>query len=480
MAQLSHRDAVLIDGILTIMGTNEADNILISYTYDDININAGNGNDTIYGNHEDNIINAGNGNDLIYFTNGNDVVNGGDGIDQVHFQWANLYSLEAYSISGGLITISTISSSASNYSNVELFSFGGEAYTPNSMPTYTPETLENVYATSDQTIFGTEEADLLSGGSYDDTIFAGNGDDEVYGSLGDDTINGGDGNDILYDGRPYYLGYNNLGSGDDVLNGGDGNDTLYGSSGNNVFIGGLGDDVVFGGGSNGTFVIDVDQSQITNISKDLSGGYRISSAFGNDKIRNVDSIRLNDVTIAPSDLLEQKAHPTIFVNGNAIKPNTYIGPLDYLEYTFLGEASNDVVSGSLGNDFFNLKEGDDAADGSVGDDVIDGGSGSNFLTGGDGIDTFFLDGRGGNITWSTIADFSGDMITIWGWNEGTSKLVTSEDHAGAAGYMGATLHYDLNDDGTIDTSVTFSGLALSEIPQNSANTIDDTGYLFFY
>jgi Ca2+-binding RTX toxin-like protein len=56
--------------------------------------------------------------------------------------------------------------------------------------------------------------------------------------------------------------------------------------------------------------------------------------------------------------------------------------------------------------------------------VLDGGIGSNFLTGGLGADVFFLDGRGGIITWSTITDFmSGDSVNLWGWKEGVSKIL---------------------------------------------------------
>jgi serralysin len=62
--------------------------------------------------------------------------------------------------------------------------------------------------------------------------------------------------------------------------------------------------------------------------------------------------------------------------------------------------------------------GDDVTDGGAGLDVLDGGFGWNFLTGGTGADAFFLDGRAGVMTWSTITDFSSeDNVNIWGWQE---------------------------------------------------------------
>lgn len=136
-----------------------------------------------------------------------------------------------------------------------------------------------------------------------------------------------------------------------------------------------------------------------------------------------------------------------------------------------------MVTGTDGNDFINLLGGDDAANGGGGDDVLDGGTGSNFLTGGGGgNDTFFLDGRSGATTWSTITDFSNDEVNIWGWVEGTSQLLSTEANAGTAGYEGATYHYDLNNDGTIDTSITFTGLTENDI-QTSVHSIEGNGYL---
>lgn len=93
-----------------------------------------------------------------------------------------------------------------------------------------------------------------------------------------------------------------------------------------------------------------------------------------------------------------------------------------------------------------------------------------------------MDARLGGTTWSTITDFStesGDSVNIWGWVAGTSQLLLTEAQAGAEGYTGITYHYDLNNDGVIDTSITFSGLTAETITESSANTIGTTGYLLF-
>jgi Ca2+-binding RTX toxin-like protein len=138
-----------------------------------------------------------------------------------------------------------------------------------------------------------------------------------------------------------------------------------------------------------------------------------------------------------------------------------------LDYQFLGTTSGEVLVATAGNDFVNLDAGDDAAAGGAGADVLDGGTGSNFLSGGAGTDTFFLDGRSGSITWSTITDWMpGEQLSIWGW-KADSKIVSWRED-GAVGYQGLTMHADLDNDGTIDTSVTWTGQAQSAIPAPEA------------
>jgi Ca2+-binding RTX toxin-like protein len=83
---------------------------------------------------------------------------------------------------------------------------------------------------TDNSVTGTEFADIFSGGS---------GADIFDGGLGNDSISGDDGNDSLFGG-----------DGSDTLNGGIGNDTLIGGVGTNVLSGGSGLDVfVFSSGT---------------------------------------------------------------------------------------------------------------------------------------------------------------------------------------------------------------------------------------
>ncbi|OYD82347.1 carbohydrate-binding domain-containing protein [Azospirillum brasilense] len=168
------------------------------------------------------------------------------------------------------------------------------------------------------------------------------------------------------------------------------------------------------------------------------------------------------------------------VNGvqQMVAAYAYEGPVANLQWAFLGTAEDEVVGGSDGNDFIHLMGGNDAAWGGAGDDVLDGGSGSNWLIGGPGHDTFFVDGRGGEVTWSTIVDLErGEWATLWGFVPGQSRL-TWEEMGGADGYRGATVRCDIDGNGTIDASMTFTGLAVSTMTVTTGMAGNDS-YIAF-
>jgi YVTN family beta-propeller protein len=155
--------------------------------------------------------------------------------------------------------------------------------------------------------------------------------------------------------------------------------------------------------------------------------------------------------------------------------SVYDGPVSYLTYEFAGSDNGEAVLGTAWNDFVHLGGGDDAADGGAGDDVLDGGTGSSFLTGGAGQDVFFVDGRSGATIWSTITDWqAGEQLALWGWDPGASQAIWVDD-AGAEGYRGVTMHADLDDNGVIDTSITWAGLSRADLP----TPIQQDGLLWF-
>lgn len=156
----------------------------------------------------------------------------------------------------------------------------------------------------------------------------------------------------------------------------------------------------------------------------------------------------------------------------------YSGPVSYLQQQLLYTGSDAVaISASQPNVFIHGGPSSDAIAVSSGQNVIDGGQGSNFLIGGTGTDTFFLDGRGGQVTWDTLVNFhAGDQATVWGFDPANSNW-TWAGVDGAAGYTGLTLRADL---GGVASSITFAGLSTTDTTRFAISTgtvSDGTPYL---
>lgn len=266
----------------------------------------------------------------------------------------------------------------------------------------------------------------------------------------------------------------------DDLHGWDGDDVIYGYAGNDGIFGDMGNDRIDGGIGFDYALYAANKSTITGATKNSIGEVTIRTEFGTDTLINVEGVAFADGTLTIDELIAQYTPPTYKTNDGNVTASIYSGAVNFLQFEMLGSNNPDIVVGAFTNDFINLLGGDDAANGGGGQDVLDGGIGSNFLTGGGGPDTFFLDGRSGTNTWSTITDFAiEDNVNIWGWVKDTSKLIFALDNEGAVGFKGATFHYDLNGNGLIDTSITFSNLALTSIPNPTVEEVANNGYLLF-
>ncbi|WP_211109477.1 glutamyl endopeptidase [Azospirillum tabaci] len=196
----------------------------------------------------------------------------------------------------------------------------------------------------------------------------------------------------------------------------------------------------------------------------------------NDTIPSAPTTVTNPVTqtVEPTKIFAR----TVGAVSDSVASTTYSGPVSGLKWQFIGSSADEAVKGSADNDFLNMTAGNDAVDAGDGDDVIDGGTGSNFLTGGVGKDTYFVDGRGGGVTWSTVTDLdAGEWTTAWGWREGTSTITWAE-MTGADNYKGATAHIDLDANGSIDMSVTFTGKAVGALT-STVGTVGADSYLAF-
>ncbi len=250
-----------------------------------------------------------------------------------------------------------------------------------------------------------------------------------------------------------------------VLSGTENDDTFTGIASGNKTIKG------FGGN---------DAVQYLNSKKDITR-IGISSDFGvviinfagleNDYLEDIERIAFENLDyLSLVDIASMSQVMPLFSVSTAGEPayklpTFYTGPVEGLQYQLLGNETGDIISGSPFEDFINVGGGNDAVNAGAGNDVIDGGTGSNFITGGAGHDVFFVDGRSGSTTWSTITDWQrGEQLSLWGWDPAVSTASWAEN-SGANGFKGATLHADLNNDGIVDASVTFSGLKKEDIPR---------------
>ncbi|MCB9949038.1 MAG: hypothetical protein H6842_14650 [Rhodospirillaceae bacterium] len=218
-----HHDTIYAgDGDDTVYGYAGSDDIRGESGRDDID--GGDGNDFLYGGKGADTLDGGDGDDHLYGGTGADIVHGGRGDDHIEGggQGDSLYGSDGEDdISGG---------------------------------------------NGDDTIWG----DAALGAGFADTLNGDDGDDDIFGYGGDDTINGGRGADNLQGG-----------SGDDYINGGLGQDEIYGQGGDDTLLGGGGDDVIDGGNGFDTAVYFLPQAQYS-VTYDGGGNVEVQALSGNE------------------------------------------------------------------------------------------------------------------------------------------------------------------------------------------------------
>ncbi|PIW26275.1 MAG: hypothetical protein COW30_15545, partial [Rhodospirillales bacterium CG15_BIG_FIL_POST_REV_8_21_14_020_66_15] len=243
--------------------------------------------------------------------------------------------------------------------------------------------------------------------------------ESVRGSVGADTITG-DALDNRLDGR----------HGDDVITGGGGNDTFIGGSGNDTLTGGAGDDL---------FIYN-DESRIGGVAQAgaLAGNDLIVAGGGNDTLQidpaldiltveligddlvfSVEDAAFNAFTITVQNHLTTDALEHLRIDDNddgildTFRLATAATGLDVSgqaagdRWAIAGGATNEILRGNILGDVLIGNGGADSIDGSAGDDELFGGAGADTLTGGAGADTYFY----ADATDSTIGAANRDRIT---------------------------------------------------------------------
>ncbi len=390
------------------------------------------GNDTIRGSAADDVIEGGFGNDQLYGNGGNDTflnagsglgadrVSGGDGVDTLLggtgddvFELSRFSGTDTLEIIDGLSGLDIIRGTSAN----NVLNFSG---------TQLINIQEVQGLEGNDTITGSDAADVIVGGVGNDTLYGGDGDDifriqgstdgidRVQGDGGNDTVLGSSLDDVfqfstfsgdrtveVIDGNGgvnWIQGSsanNNLDfSGTsfvaiDRIEGLEGNDTIRGTSGNDLIVGGPGRDTLRGGAGDDVF------SLVNNDDAD-----RVDGGDGTDTLLGVDG----DETILLSTF--NGDYRVEIVDGgsgvNVIQGTTANNNFDFSATTLTniarieGLAGNDTLRGSPGNDVIVGGPGADRVYGNAGDDTFlltdtdgaadrfDGGDGFDVLLGNDG------------------------------------------------------------------------------------------------
>ena len=371
-----------------------------------VTIEAGGGDDTIYGGEEKAMLydyKAGDGNDLIYNFNETSTLQIGDGNGS--YSSTKSGSDIVVTVGDGKITLV----GATNLSTVNI---AGKKVTP------TPSTTK-IYTNSDSSkvTLGSSirvgnaskrtKAIKLTGNELDNSLLGGSGKDTIYGTDGNDSLVGNAGNDKLY-------GQN----GDDTLWGGSGNDTLKGGDGDDLFIYSAGNDVIsdyakgdkisLGAaiskssvkGSDATFTIGKNTLTVKN-GKDKELVF--IDAKGTERTIIGGAYLATDSSSSNSTLAAWREVGDASVRTKAIKLTG-----NALDNSILGGSGKDSLYGDDGDDYLAGGKGNDKLYGQNGDDTLWGGIGNDTLKGGDGNDLFIYS-AGKDV----ISDYAmGDKISI--------------------------------------------------------------------
>ena len=350
----------------------------------DINITAGNIDNTITGNAGANVITGGGGDDTITGGSGNDrfVFAAGFGNDTItDFTMGN----------GSVDTLDFSSYGYSYYSEIQNnISFAD--VNGNAVLTLGSDTL---------TLTGVSSADLhmddffgvVAGATEgDDTLTGSSGDNVIDGLGGNDTLSGGDGNDLLRGG-----------TGNDTVNGDAGNDTLYGDAGEDTLTGGGGDDALHGGSGRDVFVFSLGEGNDTihdfqvgfdkiNLSglnvSDFNALLGYTQDVGSDAVitRSIYTLTLKNISKAQFQQSDFIGVDPVGTSGND---------------TLIGFDTDDAIDGLAGNDTINGAGGNDTLTGGDGNDRLIGGTGDDSMSGGTGDDTYVVDSTSDTVTESS-------------------------------------------------------------------------------
>ena len=328
-----------------------------------------------------------------------------------------------------------------------------------------------------QTVVGTADNDVLTGGRGDDTLtgLAGNdtlnggeGHDLLDGGLGTDTMQGGtdndtyivdaagdavmenlnEGTDTVQSSLTYTLGANveNLtltgmaainGTGNGLENsliGNSANNTLNGGAGNDRLDGGLGNDTMIGGTGNDTYVVnqvgDVVTESLNQGTDTVESSITFTLGSNVENLTLMGTANINGTGSSANNVLIGNSGNNTLDSGSG---NDMVDGGDGND-SLLGGSGNDTLLGGLGNDTLNAGSGNDVLNGGDGTDTLDGGSsddqllggtGNDALTGGSGADQF-TGGTGSD----TLTGGSGNDLYNFSRGDGQDTIIDADPFQG--------------------------------------------------
>jgi Ca2+-binding RTX toxin-like protein len=402
------------------------------------------GTDFLFGGSEDDVLIGGDADDQMFGESGNDrfIWNPGDDTDLME-GGAGIDTVEVNGGGGTEIFTLTANGTRVRFDRLDPAPF--------SLDIGTTEKLELRMNGGDDSFSATGNLAALiqitvDGGAGNDTILGSNGADLLLGGTGNDFIDGQQGNDVAFLGAGEDTFQWDPGDGSDVVEGQDGTDKLLfnGSAGNEIFTASAnGGRVLFTrnlgnivmdlddveridlnalGGTDTVIVNDLSGTDVVEVNVNLAGTIGgtagdgaadvvIANATNGDDIIDVvgagSSVSVLGLAARTNIANSEGANDSLLINAlggdDSITATTL--PAGIIKLTIDGGAGNDTILGSQGadvflggdgNDFIFGDNGNDLALMGAGDDLFqwDPGDGNDTLEGQDGSDTMLFFGSG--------------------------------------------------------------------------------------
>ena len=335
---------------------------------------AGTGNaldNVITGNGGSNTLSGLEGNDTLTGGAGNDTLDGGAGADLLQGGAGD----DTYVVDSSDTVVEAAASGTDTVQSGASYTLGANL---ENLVLTGSDNLNGTGNALNNTIAGTDGANVLDGGAGTDTLNGGAGDDTYIvdnsadvvveaASGGTDTVNASASyvlsanvEHLVLTGTANISGTGN--AGDNTITGNSGANTLAGGAGNDTLDGGLGADAMQGGTGDDTYIVDNSADTLV----EAAGG-------------GVDTALASATTTLGANV------ENLVLTGNAAINGT-------------GNASDNTITGNDANNLLSGMAGNDAIVAGAGDDTLDGGVGADTLEGGTGNDTYVVDNAGDVVT----------------------------------------------------------------------------------